>query len=64
MSADSVDAYALPECVVAYDADMDIMHPLRSRMVEVILDVLPFRSADALTAIEREYRETVIGGPK
>ena len=52
MSPDSVDAYDLPECVVAYDADMDIMHPLRSRMVEVILDVLPFRSADALTAID------------
>jgi SAM-dependent methyltransferase len=38
----SVRAYDAAHRVQAYDADMDIMHPLRSKMVAVALEVLPF----------------------
>lgn len=40
MSADSIEAYDLPERVARYDADMAIMHPNRSKVVEVALEVL------------------------
>ena len=36
----SIAAYENASRVAAYDADMEIMHPNRHRMVEVILDVL------------------------
>jgi ubiquinone/menaquinone biosynthesis C-methylase UbiE len=39
---DSVQAYDADNRVLAYDADMDVMHPLRSKMVAVALEVLPF----------------------
>ncbi|MDH3589511.1 MAG: methyltransferase domain-containing protein [Gammaproteobacteria bacterium] len=47
MSSDSIKAYDLPERVRRYDADMDVMHPLRWKMIAVALEVLPFsRSTD------------------
>ncbi|MBI3930316.1 MAG: class I SAM-dependent methyltransferase [Armatimonadetes bacterium] len=44
-----ISAYQLPERVASYDADMEVMHPNRSRMVEVALDFLacaPKRAVD------------------
>lgn len=52
MPADSIEAYDIPERVRRYDADMDIMHPLRCKMIDVALEVLPFRSRDALTVLD------------
>lgn len=51
-ASDSVRAYDLEERVAAYDSDMEIMHPLRSKMAEVVLEVLPFTTAHALRAVD------------
>ena len=34
---DSIDAYDLPARVASYDADMDVMHPNRTKMVDTAL---------------------------
>jgi len=52
MHSDSVEAYDLPERVHTYDADMDIMHPLRRKMIEIALEVLPFHQARSLRALD------------
>ncbi len=52
MSSNSVNAYDLPERVRTYDADMDIMHPLRWKMFEVALQVLPFHATRSLRALD------------
>ena len=52
MDSRSVEAYNLPERVRTYDADMDIMHPLRWRMIEVALEVLPFHQTRSLRAFD------------
>lgn len=45
-------AYDLAGRVAAYDADMEIMHPLRWKMAEVVLDVLPWDRASALVGVD------------
>ena len=52
MSRRSISAYNLPERVAAYDADMELMHPNRSKMVQVALEVMPFESDARLTALD------------
>ncbi|MFN0149558.1 MAG: class I SAM-dependent methyltransferase [bacterium] len=52
MSQQSIDAYDLPARVASYDADMEIMHPNRAKMVEIALDVLPFETAAPLRALD------------
>lgn len=52
MSGRSIDAYSLPERVAAYDADMEVMHPNRSKMVQVALEVMPFQSNARLRAVD------------
>ena len=52
MSQGSIDAYDLPEPVARYDADMAVMHPNRSRMVEIALEVLPFGREEPLQALD------------
>jgi tRNA (cmo5U34)-methyltransferase len=52
MSRKSIRAYDLPKRVAAYDADMDLMHPNRSKMVQVALEVLPFHSDAPLRALD------------
>lgn len=52
MKSRSVQAYDLPARVREYDADMDIMHPLRGKMVEMILAVLPFPNTEALQVLD------------
>ena len=52
MQSDSVEAYDIPERVRRYDVDMDIMHPLRWKMIEVALEVLPFHQTRSLRALD------------
>jgi ubiquinone/menaquinone biosynthesis C-methylase UbiE len=52
MHSDSVDAYEPPERVRKYDADMEIMHPLRLKMIEVALELLPFQRTQSLKALD------------
>lgn len=52
MSERSIAAYDLSHRVKTYDADMDLMHPNRSKMVDVALEVLPFPKTAALRAID------------
>jgi ubiquinone/menaquinone biosynthesis C-methylase UbiE len=48
----SISAYDLPGRVASYDASMELMHPNRSVMVRVALEVLPFPRAAALRALD------------
>ena len=57
-SSESIRAYEFPDRVVAYDADMDIMHPLRHKMIDVMLEVLPFDGSEELRAIAEGYGES------
>jgi tRNA (cmo5U34)-methyltransferase len=52
MKTQSIEAYDLPERVSSYDADMDLMHPNRAKMLEVVLEVLPFPANTAFTALD------------
>jgi tRNA (cmo5U34)-methyltransferase len=52
MTLRSLDAYDLPERVVTYDASMEIMHPNRTKMVQVALEVLPFEAGLPLRAVD------------
>ncbi len=49
---DGIAAYDLPERIASYDADMDIMHPNRHKMVQVALDVVPFDGGEALQVLD------------
>ena len=48
---ESVEAYDIPERVRTYDADMDIMHPLHHKMIEVALEILPFQQTQSLKVL-------------
>jgi ubiquinone/menaquinone biosynthesis C-methylase UbiE len=48
----SIAAYDVSERVKTYDADMELMHPNRSKMVEIALEVLPFRQTATLRAVD------------
>lgn len=50
MSERSIDAYSLPERVATYDADMEVWHPNRAKMVQVALEVMPFQANARLRA--------------
>jgi tRNA (cmo5U34)-methyltransferase len=52
MKSTSIAAYELPARVASYDADMDIMHPNRHKMVSVALETLPFNPASTITALD------------
>jgi tRNA (cmo5U34)-methyltransferase len=51
-AASSISAYDLPERVASYDADMDLMHPKRPKMVEIALEVLPFDPDASFMALD------------
>lgn len=48
----SLKAYDIPERVRTYDLDMDVMHPLRHKMIEIILDLLPFDQEATLKVMD------------
>jgi tRNA (cmo5U34)-methyltransferase len=52
MSERSIAAYDVSQRVETYDADMELMHPNRSKMVQVAIEVLPFPRTPALRAID------------
>src|SRR3970282_2791152 len=52
MGKGSIDAYDLPERVARYDADMAVIHPNPSKMVEIALEVLPFGREEPLQALD------------
>src|SRR6201993_3095016 len=52
MSERSIAAYDVSQRVKTYDADMELMHPNRSKMVEVALEVLAFPKTAALRAVD------------
>jgi ubiquinone/menaquinone biosynthesis C-methylase UbiE len=52
MSERSIAAYDVSQRVKTYDADMELMHPNRSKMVQIALEVLPFARTAALRAID------------
>ena len=52
MTERSIAAYDVSQRVKTYDADMELMHPNRTKMVQVALEVLPFQKTAALRAID------------
>jgi ubiquinone/menaquinone biosynthesis C-methylase UbiE len=52
MTERSIAAYDVSQRVKTYDVDMELMHPNRSKMVQVALEVLPFPKTAALRAID------------
>ena len=52
MTAPGIAAYDVSQRVKTYDADMELMHPNRSKMVQIALEVLPFPKTAALRAID------------
>ena len=52
MKSTSIAAYERPARVASYDADMDVMHPNRHKMVAIALEILPFDPAAPITALD------------
>jgi len=52
MTERSIAAYEVSQRVKTYDADMELMHPNRSKMVQIAIEVLPFPKTVALQAID------------
>jgi len=48
----SSEAYDLPSRVARYDAAMEIMHPLRAKMADIAIEVLPFPRDRAHSVID------------
>src|SRR6476660_5897860 len=52
MTERSIAAYDVSQRVKTYDADMELMHPNRSKMLQIAIEVLPFPKTAALRAID------------
>src|SRR5947208_13530831 len=52
MTERSIAAYDVSQRVKTYDGDMELMHPNRSKMVKIALEVLPFPRTAGLRAID------------
>jgi tRNA (cmo5U34)-methyltransferase len=52
MTRQSIAAYDVSKRVAFYDRDMELMHPNRSKMVQVALEVLPFAKASRIRALD------------
>ena len=52
MTERSIAAYDVSQRVKTYDADMELMHPNRSKMLQIALEVLPFPKTAALRTID------------
>jgi hypothetical protein len=48
MTERSIAAYDVSQRVKTYDADMELMHPNRSKMVQIAIEVLPFSKTATL----------------
>jgi tRNA (cmo5U34)-methyltransferase len=49
---ESIQAYDIPERVAMYDSDMELMHPNRNKMAEIVLELLPFSRNDSFIALD------------
>jgi ubiquinone/menaquinone biosynthesis C-methylase UbiE len=49
---DGIAAYDVPERIASYEADMDIMHPNRHKMVQIAVGILPFDRREALRVLD------------
>src|SRR5215831_2252660 len=52
MTEQSIAAYDVSQRVKTYDVDMELMHPNRSKMVQIAIEVLPFSNTAVLRAID------------
>jgi len=52
MTEQSIAAYDVSQRVKTYDADMDLMHPNRSKMIQIAIELLPFPRTAALRVID------------
>jgi trans-aconitate 2-methyltransferase len=52
MTERSIAAYDVSQRVKTYDADMELMHPNRSKMVQIALEILPFPKTAPLRAMD------------
>ena len=52
MTERSIAAYDVSQRVKTYDGEMELMHPNRSKMVQIAIEVLPFPKTAALRAID------------
>ena len=52
MSKETIQAYDLPARVISYDADMELMHPNRGRMVDIAFEVAPFAEESEFTVLD------------
>ena len=52
MTEQSIAAYDVSKRVKTYDTDMELMHPNRSKMVQIAIEVLPFPKTAAIRAID------------
>jgi ubiquinone/menaquinone biosynthesis C-methylase UbiE len=52
MTQQSIESYDVLKRVESYDRDMELMHPNRSKMVQVALEVLPFAKTSRIHAID------------
>jgi len=50
--SESIKAYDIPERVAGYDADMELMHPNRNKMLQIMLELLPIPAGAAFTALD------------
>lgn len=52
MSNDSIKSYDTPERIAVYDNEMEIMHPNRSKMTDIALEIMKFERESSFTALE------------
>jgi tRNA (cmo5U34)-methyltransferase len=51
-TSESIKAYDVPERVAGYDSDMELMHPNRSKMLQIMLELLPLGGGESFTALD------------
>ena len=51
-ASESIKAYDIPERVAGYDSDMELMHLNRSKMLQIMLELLPLRGGEPFTALD------------
>jgi ubiquinone/menaquinone biosynthesis C-methylase UbiE len=50
--SESIKAYDIPERVAGYDSDMELMHPNRNKMLQIMLELLPIPAEASFTALD------------
>jgi len=50
--SESIKAYDIPERVAGYDSDMELMHPNRNKMLQIMLELLPIPAGASFTALD------------